>query len=73
MTPSAVRQFEVSRPSPANDRATGAKSRQLQMVRTEGIEPSQELPPYGFSYHFGFRRRYQRSWSGLSLHLGKML
>ena len=27
------------------------------MVRTEGIEPSQELPPYGFSYHFDLRRR----------------
>jgi hypothetical protein len=27
------------------------------VVRTEGIEPSQEFPPYGFSYHFGFRRR----------------
>ena len=27
------------------------------MVRTEGIEPSREFPPYGFSYHFGLRRR----------------
>jgi hypothetical protein len=24
--------------------------------------------PYGFSCHFGFRRRHRRSWSGLSLH-----
>ena len=38
-------------------------------VRAEGVEPSRALRPYGFSYHFGFRRRHRRSWSGLSLHL----
>jgi hypothetical protein len=30
---------------------------EVRMVRTEGIEPSREFPPYGFSYHFGLRRR----------------
>jgi hypothetical protein len=27
------------------------------MVRAAGLEPAQALRPYGFSYHFGFRRR----------------
>src|ERR1700691_5055370 len=41
------------------------------MVRAAGLEPAQALRPNGFSYHFGFRRRrYGRSWSGLSLHHG---
>jgi len=26
------------------------------MVRAAGLEPAQALRPYGFSYHFGFRR-----------------
>ena len=26
------------------------------MVRAAGLEPAQGLRPYGFSYHFGFRR-----------------
>jgi hypothetical protein len=28
------------------------------LVRAAGIEPAQALRPYGFSYHFGFRRRH---------------
>jgi len=28
-----------------------------ELVRAGGIEPPQVLRPYGFSYHFGFRRR----------------
>jgi hypothetical protein len=27
------------------------------MVRAAGLEPAQGLLPYGFSYHFDFRRR----------------
>jgi hypothetical protein len=27
-------------------------------VRAGGLEPPQALRPYGFSYHFGFRRRH---------------
>ena len=39
-----------------------------QLVRAAGVEPARASRPYGFSYHFGFRRRPQRrSWSGLSL------
>jgi len=44
------------------------------LVRAAGIEPAQAVKPYGFSYHFGFRRLALRlrgqasSWSGLSLH-----
>ena len=29
------------------------------LVRAAGIEPAQALRPYGFSYHFDFRRRYR--------------
>ena len=45
-------------------------------MRAAGLEPAQAFRPYGFSYHFGFRRlathvRAEASlWSGLSLHLG---
>jgi len=43
------------------------------VVRTAGIEPARALP-YGFSYHFGFRRRPEgRLWSGLSLHRSRCL
>ncbi len=31
----------------------------MELVRAEGLEPSQASRPYGFSYHFGFRRRLQ--------------
>ncbi len=27
------------------------------VVRAAGVEPARALRPYGFSYHFGFRRR----------------
>src|ERR1700694_5277899 len=27
------------------------------LVRAAGLEPAQALRPYGFSYHFGLRRR----------------
>jgi hypothetical protein len=27
------------------------------LVRAAGIEPARAFRPYGFSYHFGFRRR----------------
>ena len=27
------------------------------VVRAAGLEPAQAFRPYGFSYHFGFRRR----------------
>jgi hypothetical protein len=27
------------------------------LVRAAGLEPAQVFRPYGFSYHFGFRRR----------------
>src|SRR5437879_3699189 len=37
------------------------------MVRAAGVEPARAFRLYGFSYHFGFRRRRRRSWSGLSL------
>jgi hypothetical protein len=30
------------------------------VVRAAGIEPAQAVKPYGFSYHFGFRRRASR-------------
>ena len=29
----------------------------MRLVRAGGIEPPQVLRPYGFSDHFGFRRR----------------
>jgi hypothetical protein len=35
------------------------------MVRAAGIEPAQTLRSYGFSYHFGFRRRRNRDVCGL--------
>lgn len=28
-----------------------------EVVRAAGVEPARALRPYGFSYHFGFRRR----------------
>jgi len=34
------------------------------LVRAAGLEPAQGFRPYGFSYHFGFRRR-QNSVCGL--------
>ncbi len=40
----------VSRCFPAQDTEEA-------MVRAEGVEPSRALRPYGFSCHFGFRRR----------------
>ena len=44
----------------------GARGREF--LRAAGLEPAQALRPNGFSYHFDFRRRIARSWSGLSLH-----
>lgn len=44
----------------------------LYLVRTTGIEPVW-VTPDGFSYHFGFRRRLGRSWSGLSLRRAPMI
>jgi hypothetical protein len=35
-----------------------AQVSESKMVRAAGIEPAQALRPYGFSYHFGFRRRH---------------
>ena len=35
------------------------------MVRAAGLEPAQASRPYGFSYHFGFRRRPVRGVRGL--------
>jgi hypothetical protein len=35
------------------------------MVRAAGLEPAQGFRPYGFSYHFGFRRRPVRGVRGL--------
>jgi hypothetical protein len=34
-----------------------SESHLKRLVRAAGIEPAQALRPYGFSYHFGFRRR----------------
>jgi hypothetical protein len=31
--------------------------RKAVLVRAAGLEPAQAFRPYGFSYHFGFRRR----------------
>ena len=31
------------------------------LVRAAGLEPAQGFRPYGFSYHFGFRRRPLRT------------
>jgi hypothetical protein len=36
-----------------------------QMVRAAGLEPAQAFRPYGFSYHFDFRRRSTESVCGL--------
>jgi len=44
-----------------------AQSPIRRLVRAAGVEPARAMPN-GFSYHFGFRRRQGRSWSGLSLH-----
>ena len=51
--------------------------RRQKVVRAAGLEPAQAFRPYGFSYHFGFRRPHRvtlgsatGSWSGLSLHPG---
>ncbi len=35
------------------------------VVRAAGLEPAQGFRPYGFSYHFGFRRRLTRGVCGL--------
>ncbi len=35
------------------------------VVRAAGLEPAQGFRPYGFSYHFGFRRRLTQGVCGL--------
>ena len=35
------------------------------LVRAAGLEPAQAFRPYGFSYHFGFRRRPTQDVRGL--------
>jgi hypothetical protein len=35
------------------------------MVRAAGLEPAQVFRPYGFSYHFDFRRRLTQGVRGL--------
>jgi hypothetical protein len=36
-----------------------------EVVRAAGLEPAQVSRPYGFSYHFGFRRRPPKNVRGL--------
>ena len=51
-----------------NDQALETVVRAERSGAGGGSRTPRALRPYGFSYHFGFRRRLRRSWSGLSLH-----
>ena len=47
LTQSAYARLRTDNPSPLRER---------RLVRAAGLEPAQAFRPYGFSYHFGFRR-----------------
>ena len=38
-------------------RKIGVRDGDCAVVRAAGVEPARASRPYGFSYHFGFRRR----------------